>query len=148
MHVLDGRTFMTFHVDLGVGDEVVEPLETVEGEDWQRGTMTRLTVGANPGMPVWSPEGRYLIFSRGAAGGIASIRSDGAGQAQPFTQSRNFQVSPSFTPDGKKLAYFELRGTVDQIWTAPVEEREGQLRLHSRWSLTFPPRVPRSIAFL
>jgi hypothetical protein len=30
---LDGRTFVKFHVDLGVGDEVLEPLETVEGED-------------------------------------------------------------------------------------------------------------------
>ena len=25
---------MKFHVDLGVGDEVLEPLEKVEGEDW------------------------------------------------------------------------------------------------------------------
>ncbi len=31
---LDGRTFVKFHVDLGVGDEIVEPLESVEGEDW------------------------------------------------------------------------------------------------------------------
>jgi hypothetical protein len=31
---LDGRTFVRFHVDLGVGDEVLEPLETVEGQDW------------------------------------------------------------------------------------------------------------------
>jgi hypothetical protein len=31
---LDGRTLVKFHVDLGVGDEVLEPLETVEGEDW------------------------------------------------------------------------------------------------------------------
>lgn len=31
---LDGRTFAKFHVDLGVGDEVLEPLESVEGEDW------------------------------------------------------------------------------------------------------------------
>jgi hypothetical protein len=31
---LDGRTFVKFHVDLGVGDEVLEPLERVEGEDW------------------------------------------------------------------------------------------------------------------
>jgi hypothetical protein len=30
---LDGRTFVKFHVDLGVGDEVLEPLESVEGED-------------------------------------------------------------------------------------------------------------------
>jgi hypothetical protein len=32
--LLDGRTFVRFHVDLGVGDEVLEPLESVEGEDW------------------------------------------------------------------------------------------------------------------
>jgi hypothetical protein len=31
---LDGWTFVKFHVDLGVGDEVLEPLESVEGEDW------------------------------------------------------------------------------------------------------------------
>jgi hypothetical protein len=31
---VDGRTFVKFHVDLGVGDEVLEPIESVEGEDW------------------------------------------------------------------------------------------------------------------
>jgi flagellar motility protein MotE (MotC chaperone) len=31
---LDGRTFIKFHVDLGVGDEVLEPVESVEGDDW------------------------------------------------------------------------------------------------------------------
>jgi Nucleotidyl transferase AbiEii toxin, Type IV TA system len=29
---LDGRTFVKFHLDLGVGDEVLEPLESIEGE--------------------------------------------------------------------------------------------------------------------
>jgi hypothetical protein len=31
---LDGRTFARFHVDLGVGDDVLEPIERVEGQDW------------------------------------------------------------------------------------------------------------------
>ena len=31
---LDGRTFVKFHIDLGVGDEVIEPLDLVVGEDW------------------------------------------------------------------------------------------------------------------
>lgn len=31
---LDGRTFVRFHVDLGVGDEVIEPLDRIVGEDW------------------------------------------------------------------------------------------------------------------
>jgi hypothetical protein len=31
---LDGRTFAKFHVDLGAGDDVLEPLEMVVGHDW------------------------------------------------------------------------------------------------------------------
>jgi hypothetical protein len=31
---LDGRTFVGFHVDLGVGDEIIEPLDELVGEDW------------------------------------------------------------------------------------------------------------------
>lgn len=31
---MDGRDFARFHVDVGVGDEVLEPLEVVIGEDW------------------------------------------------------------------------------------------------------------------
>jgi len=31
---LDGRAFVTFHVDLGLGDEVLDPLEELVGEDW------------------------------------------------------------------------------------------------------------------
>jgi hypothetical protein len=31
---LDGRTFVKFHVDLGVGDELLEPLEQLSGTDW------------------------------------------------------------------------------------------------------------------
>lgn len=31
---LDGRTFVTFHVDLGLGDEVLDPLEELVGDDW------------------------------------------------------------------------------------------------------------------
>ena len=31
---IDGRTFVKFHVDLGAGDEVLDPLDEVVGEDW------------------------------------------------------------------------------------------------------------------
>jgi hypothetical protein len=96
--------------------------------EWQRDIMTRLTVGADSGAPIWSPDGRYLIFSGGTAGGLFWTRADGAGQPQPLTQSRNFQVSPSFNTDGTRLAYVEPRGPTAQIWTVPVEDRGGQLR--------------------
>ena len=31
---MDGRTFIRFHVDAGIGDVVMQPLETVVGRDW------------------------------------------------------------------------------------------------------------------
>ncbi len=31
---MDGREFARFHVDIGIGDEVLEPLDVVEGRDW------------------------------------------------------------------------------------------------------------------
>jgi hypothetical protein len=31
---MDGRVFARFHVDIGIGDEVMEPLDVVEGRDW------------------------------------------------------------------------------------------------------------------
>jgi hypothetical protein len=31
---LDGRVFVGFHLDVGIGDAVIEPLEVMEGRDW------------------------------------------------------------------------------------------------------------------
>ena len=31
---LDGRVFVGFHLDVGMGDAVMEPLEVIEGRDW------------------------------------------------------------------------------------------------------------------
>jgi hypothetical protein len=31
---MDGREFARFHVDVGIGDEVLEPLDVVKGRDW------------------------------------------------------------------------------------------------------------------
>jgi predicted nucleotidyltransferase component of viral defense system len=51
---MDGRDLARFHVDVGVGDEVLEPLEVVTGEDW-------LGFGgiAPPSFPVISAEQQF-----------------------------------------------------------------------------------------
>ena len=51
---MDGRDFARFHVDVGVGDEVLEPLDVVTGEDW-------LGFGgvAPPSFPVISAEQQF-----------------------------------------------------------------------------------------
>jgi hypothetical protein len=51
---MDGRDFARFHVDVGIGDEVLEPLEIVTGQDW-------LGFGrvAAPSFPVISAEQQF-----------------------------------------------------------------------------------------
>lgn len=95
--------------------------------DPQRDVMTRLTFDGGPySSPVWSPDGRYLVFG-GIGEGMFSIRADGAGEPQPLTQGKDQQYPWSFSPDGKRLAYLEFAGNY-QIWTLPLEDQGGQLR--------------------
>ncbi|MGD1097792.1 MAG: protein kinase, partial [Bryobacteraceae bacterium] len=96
--------------------------------DWQRDTMTRLTFAGNNLGPVWSPDGRYIAY-RAQGEGMSVTRSDGAGKPQPLTQSKNAQWPWSFTPDGKRLAFYEqVSGTPFHLWTVLLESDGAGLR--------------------
>jgi serine/threonine-protein kinase len=56
------------------------------------------------------------------------MRADGAGaeEAIRLTESKNFQVPYSFSPDGKRLAFTELGAqTSYDLWTLPLDNVEG-----------------------
>jgi Tol biopolymer transport system component len=95
--------------------------------DWQRDTMTRLSFTGEAFDPVWSPDGRYILF-RAAPTGISVTRFDGAGKPQPLTESKNIQYPWSFTPDGKRLAFMEQSSGAFHLWTAPLESDSAGLR--------------------
>jgi len=96
--------------------------------EWQRDTMTRLTFGPAASIyPIWSPDGRYILFQ--VPGGMFWTRSDGSGKPQPLTQSKNPQYPWSFTSDGKWLAFMEQSPeTGDDLWTVPLETDAAGLR--------------------
>jgi serine/threonine-protein kinase len=99
--------------------------------DAQRDAMTRLTfVRGNYGSPRWSPDSQYVVFANFSTGGIFSTRADGASQPALLVPGTSTQsaVPWSFTPDGKRLAYFERAGGSYQLWAVPLENQGGQLK--------------------
>src|SRR5712692_9838620 len=56
------------------------------GLDWQRDTTTRLTFTQTNLYPVWTPDGKHIVFEAQSLGAnsIRCIRADGAGEAQPL----------------------------------------------------------------
>jgi serine/threonine-protein kinase len=96
---------------------------------WEKDTLTRLTF--DPGIdsfPVWSPDGRHIVFSSdrhgGKAGNLYWMRADGTGEKPVrLTESGNSQWATSFSPDGKRLAFTEENPqTKGDIWTVPMDD--------------------------
>ena len=82
---------------------------------------TRLTSATAWYLPLWSPDGRFLIL--GGSGGLAWLRPDHGGKPERLTRSSKMQIPWSFTPDGKRLAYHETGSpTGFDLWTVPIQE--------------------------
>ena len=100
---------------------------TSAGDVWVyelgRGSMTRLTFGGGYSNPMWTVDGRYLLFRALSqrTRGIWWIRADGMGQPQSLMQSNNLQIPWSLPADGKRLVFNELSSAnIEDIWTVPV----------------------------
>jgi hypothetical protein len=97
--------------------------------DIARRAMTRLTFG-NEGQccPVWTPDGEFLLFS--ANGGLAWVRSDGAGKVELAPPANSESVPWSISGDGAWLAFHRNSpGTATDIWAARIERNSAGLRV-------------------
>jgi serine/threonine-protein kinase len=93
--------------------------------DAERDRTTRLTFNsqASKTSPVWSPDGKHIVFrSRSAAGAsLQWVRADGAGGAQRLMEGKFDLLPYSFSPDGKRLAFAQVSPQTLDIWTLPLD---------------------------
>ena len=84
-------------------DEVDLWIYEIQRENW-----IRLTDEAYVDDPLWSPDGRWIVFSSEREGALRLFRisSDGAGVPEPLTTpGPEWEYAGSFSPDGKVVAF-------------------------------------------
>jgi len=86
--------------------------------------------------PTWSPDGREVAVSTGAFGSPTARGSGnddvvavdvGTGKKRPVTHGGD-AVQPAWSPHGKRIAYWGLRGSSGQrdLWTAAADGSEAE----------------------
>jgi serine/threonine-protein kinase len=90
--------------------------------DLQRNAMTRITfTSSGNAFPVWAPDGKHIAY-RSLGDGIWWTRADGSAQPQRILETTDQTESGSFSPDGRQLAFSQVRSTNNSgIWILPLD---------------------------
>ena len=92
----------------------------------ERDLMIPLTSGgAVFAYPVWTRDGRYVVYGTYTSG-LRWSRADGS-QSQVLQAGTSAQLPTAFSRDGTRLVYFQADGN-PQIWSVPIEADSGGLK--------------------
>ncbi len=112
--------------------------------DVARGLLSRVTAGPpESGRPVWSPDGRELVFETGPDGGDLYRKELRAGaSASPLLETAGVEIPEDWSRDGKILLYRTI-GEESALWALPLEGGgPPELVLETRFSLREPRLSP------
>jgi Tol biopolymer transport system component len=133
----DGSQIAFFHPEAGpAGDIRVVP---VEG-----GTSRRLTSGMiRPARtPVWTPDGRWILYSSARAGSQTLWRvAASGGTPEPVTVGPGEDLEPALAADGRRVIYTNLR----RSWKLQVRDNPASAPrelLERRAGVSFPTFSP------
>jgi eukaryotic-like serine/threonine-protein kinase len=92
--------------------------------DLDRDSLTRLSFGKDDVFPIWSPDGKRIVYASSKPGvyNLYARAADGSGSDEPLTFEQDPSVPRSFSPDGKLLVFNKARGEAGEIWIYPLEK--------------------------
>jgi Tol biopolymer transport system component len=92
------------------GDRLAYDLQDprkAQGDIWirdlRRGVSSRLTFGPDAFAPLWAPDGRTVVYSKGTD--LFQKSADGRGEEKLLLKSDERKVASGFTRDGRTLVY-------------------------------------------
>jgi Tol biopolymer transport system component len=88
------------------------------------GSPVQLTHGTNETFPECSPDGKWVIFQRGDGAETSTVWKIPTGGGEPQPLPDRFAQRPTFSPDGKLLAYVSLEGESWRVKTVSFESGE------------------------
>ena len=124
--------------------------------DLLRAAPTRVTFEGSNSSPVWSPDGKRLVFNGDAHQGVPNLyltSADGSGKPERLGKSDYTQIPSSWNAANGLLAFMQ-RPSADTtgIWVLPIDSRPAtpKLFLESRFFLSHPEFSPdgRWIAYV
>jgi serine/threonine-protein kinase len=108
--------------------------------DLTRETLTRVTFeGANNTSPIWTPDGKRLVFGSGSPANLFWQAADGSDQPERLTTSQYPQSPTSRSSDGRFLAFREQTPTTgNDIWVLRLSDRTAEPFLRTPFSESSP----------